>query len=130
MRLTYSGAFPSFHQVLPDGCMDIIFDLRGERVEVIGTMTRAVEIESVSGFDLCGFRFKPGGIYPFTRIDASEFTDNSAPAGDVLDSWIHMTLVDFGATFSKAGWNQCKEVSIHFSPTATFKGTRKVRVSN
>lgn len=97
MRLTYSGASPSSHQVLPDGCMDIIFDLRGEGVEVIGTMTRAIEIESASGLDLCGIRFKPGGIYPFTRIDASEFTDNSAPANDVLDSWIHMTLDELAA---------------------------------
>ncbi len=37
----------SFHRVLPDGCMDLLFDfmaVKSERASVIGTMTRPLTV--------------------------------------------------------------------------------------
>lgn len=96
MRLPFSLASRS-HQVLPDGCMDILFDLESEKVEVIGTMTRSIEIELASGLDLCGIRFKPGGIYPFIQVDASEFTDEAVQAPGRLGQLIYKALDELKA---------------------------------
>ena len=49
--LRTSSAGP--HRVLPDGCMDLIFDLRRARSTVIGAMTQAV-VERSDAFDALG----------------------------------------------------------------------------
>ncbi len=71
-------------RVLPDGCMDILFNLgdppRRERgadasPTVIGSMTRAVEVEYDGHMELVGVRFRPGGATPWLDLPASELTD-------------------------------------------------------
>jgi len=71
-------------RVLPDGCMDILFNLgdqpRREQgadtpATVIGAMTQAVEVEYDDHMELVGVRFRPGGATPWLDVPASELTD-------------------------------------------------------
>ena len=79
-------AAASSHRVLPDGCIDILFDLAGERYPdgtIIGTMTRPMLFESGGPVQLVAVRFRPGGAVPFLRLSAHEVTDSQAELADV-----------------------------------------------
>lgn len=93
-----AGASVPSHIVLPDGCMDIVFDFGdlwtgtgnqpnapgGRRGgAVVGTMTAPLLV--VPGFreDFFGVRFRPGVARAFFRMPAADFTDAAAPLGDV-----------------------------------------------
>jgi AraC-like DNA-binding protein len=76
------------HRVLPDGCMDLLFDFAaagGERATIVGTMTRPLLVTSAGATDLFGIRFRPGGLIAFLPLAAAELTDDrvdlSAVAG-------------------------------------------------
>lgn len=84
------------HRVLPDGCMDLIFnfsDSRSLRVSVIGTMTRPLTVTTTGAVDMLGVRFRPGGLPLFLALDAAELTDTSANLtnfwGQAADSTWH-----------------------------------------
>lgn len=69
------------HRVLPDGCMDVLFDFSGpsgRSTAVIGTMTQALLVRSRGAVDLLGVRFRPGGLAAFLACDAAELTDGRA----------------------------------------------------
>ncbi|HEX4737253.1 MAG TPA: helix-turn-helix domain-containing protein [Allosphingosinicella sp.] len=69
------------HRVLPDGCMDLLFDFAaagGNRTTIVGTMTRPLLVTSAGATDLFGIRFRPGGIICFLPLDATELTDDRA----------------------------------------------------
>lgn len=65
-------------RVLPDGCIDIIFDLtrpgRGA-AEFVGTMTRPLMFDSSGGSHMVAVRFRPGAAVPFLGFDVHEITD-------------------------------------------------------
>ena len=71
-------------RVLPDGCMDVIFDL-GERERsgdaprsyVVGAMRTPLEVRMTGAVDILGVRFRPGGAAAFVRAPAAELTDRS-----------------------------------------------------
>lgn len=70
---------PSFHRVLPDGCMDLLFDFMApgdQRASVIGTMTQPFIVTTTGPVDLLGIRFRSGGLSAFLRMDAAELTDD------------------------------------------------------
>src|SRR5688572_6926670 len=51
----------SCHRVLPDGCMDLLFDFTtagSRRSSVIGTMTRPLTVTTTGSVDLLGVRFR------------------------------------------------------------------------
>jgi AraC-like DNA-binding protein len=78
------GAAPARNRVLPDGCMDILFDLGergvgGERARVIGAMESAAVVWLRGSVDLLGVRFRPGGAPRFLAERASELTRRTAP---------------------------------------------------
>jgi AraC-like DNA-binding protein len=78
---------PSFHRVLPDGCMDLLFDfsaLGSQRASVIGTMTRPLTFTTTGPVDLFGVRFRPGGLSRFMTLNAAELTDAQA---DLTNFW-------------------------------------------
>jgi len=75
------------HRVLPDGCLDIIFNFGDSvswRAAVVGTMTRALVVEPGEREEFLGVRFRPGKARAFLRPPADEFTDR---ATDLADVW-------------------------------------------
>ncbi len=66
-------------RVLPDGCMDIIFDLSSAEGVVIGTMTRAIVTEPSAGANMLGVRFRPGAAPAFLDAPARGAADESIP---------------------------------------------------
>jgi AraC-like DNA-binding protein len=64
-------------RVLPDGCIDILLELDGDRVtpRVVGTMTRALIVPPGPQLRIVAVRFRPGAAAAFLRIDADELTD-------------------------------------------------------
>ncbi len=70
---------PLVHRVLPDGCIDIIFDLSLERFSegmIVGTMTRPLLFQPDGSIHMVAVRFRPGGAVPFLRCAAEEITDS------------------------------------------------------
>lgn len=69
-------------RILPDGCVDVIFDFHSENGAVlpklIGTMTSLLEIVYQPGrVQMMGIRFAPGGITAFTRMPVFEVTNRN-----------------------------------------------------
>ncbi len=85
-------------RVLPDGCMDIIFDLNGGLAPldtpgaaqnqptafVTGTSCSPTIIPLPAAPRVIGVRFNPGGAPPLLGIRADELTEGSAPLMDIL----------------------------------------------
>lgn len=104
---------PAVHRVLPDGCMDILFDFTAagdQRVAIIGTMRRPQLIATRGAIDLLGLRFRPGGLAALLRLDAAELTDARAGLSSFVGSRafaLWQRLVDQPAAFRPAlliGW--------------------------
>jgi len=64
-------------RILPDGCIDILIELDGDRAHprVVGTMTRAILIPPGPQLRVVAVRFRPGAAAAFLRVDADELTD-------------------------------------------------------
>lgn len=62
-------------RILPDGCMDIIFDLATAEGAVIGTMTHSILTLPGPRADLLGVRFRPGAAPAFLDAPARGATD-------------------------------------------------------
>lgn len=92
-----STARPTQEKILPDGCIEIIFNLadRFERfhangvierqpsVLVVGQMRQHVCIAPTGGVRLFAIRFKPSGAFPFLRVPLHELTDRILSAETV-----------------------------------------------
>ena len=93
---------PSFHRVLPDGCMDLLFDFMAtgsQRASVIGTMTRALTVATSGPVDLLGVRFRPGGFFGFFALDATELTD------------ARVDLTNFWGQLAQEAWHRLGEAT-------------------
>jgi AraC-like DNA-binding protein len=75
-----SSAPEGARPVLPDGCIDVLFDRLSGEVRVVGTMTRAQVLEPTDRSCLVAVRFRPGGALPFLRVPAEELTDRVVDA--------------------------------------------------
>jgi AraC-like DNA-binding protein len=74
------------HRVLPDGCMDLLFD-GSSGARVIGAMTRAIIAPPVGpGAVVFGVRFHPGAATPFLRVAARDLRDGGASLDEVWGS--------------------------------------------
>jgi AraC-like DNA-binding protein len=71
-------------RVLPDGCLDFLFDLRNARAVVVGPMTRAEVVHLSPGARLFGVRFRPGAGALFLDARADELGDRDAPLEEVV----------------------------------------------
>lgn len=79
-------ACPSPRRVLPDGCIDIVFELWGSGPSegaIVGTMTRPFLFETKAPICLVAVRFRPGGAVPFLRVPADEITDSQVALAEV-----------------------------------------------
>ena len=80
-------------RVLPDGCMDFIFDLERGTARLVGAMTEAVLVQVRPGNRCLGVRFKPGAVGPYLDASAAEVVDGDAPLDDVTAAR-HFTLAE------------------------------------
>lgn len=78
-------------KILPDGCVDIIFNIeddyrtdngtllmKSEAIYLIGTMMRFKEYNTIGKVKLLGVRFKPAALFYFFKLSSlHEFTDQS-----------------------------------------------------
>jgi AraC-like DNA-binding protein len=72
-----ASSLPVTHRILPDGCIDILFDLGSKRdtAFVIGPMTRPLMVDSASPDNMIAVRFRPGGAFAFFDLPMSALTD-------------------------------------------------------
>jgi AraC-like DNA-binding protein len=82
---------PNVHRVLPDGCIDIVFNFGDPWVEgngsryhshpgrsyVVGAMTHSLLVERVDRAQFLGIRFHPGKARAFLDLFAAEVTDRN-----------------------------------------------------
>jgi len=80
---SFTGAGQT-HRILPDGCMDWLFELDTGRVHVIGAMTTAELVHVSTGTRLFGVRFRPGRATRLIGPCAHELADRDVPVEDVL----------------------------------------------
>jgi len=78
-------------RILPDGCVDIIFDLdenaEGEYLpEIIGTMTSFSDIGYTGNMRMFGLRFNPAAITSFTRVPIDAITNKSVGIDSLFDA--------------------------------------------
>lgn len=103
---------PVSQRILPDGCVDIIFNFSGdqrngkvvpEAPRIIGAMTTAHQIHHQPGqVQMMGIRFRPGGITAFTRMPVHEITDKHIPldvADTLFDPSFYNALFDINLTW-------------------------------
>lgn len=69
-------------RVLPDGCVDVIVDALRGTGELVGAMTRALEISNHSA-DLIAIRFRPGTAAALTGFALCDLTDQSIALADL-----------------------------------------------
>jgi AraC-like DNA-binding protein len=74
------------HRVLPDGCIDFIFDLDAGRAKVVGPMTRAEVVALPTGVRLFGVRFLPGAASAFIDADAHALEDREAELDELTSA--------------------------------------------
>jgi AraC-like DNA-binding protein len=72
------------HRVLPDGCMDILFQVGDEGARVIGPMSSAVLVEARRISRTAGVRFRSGAAPGLLGLAASELRDAAA---SLVDAW-------------------------------------------
>ncbi len=86
----------SSHRVLPDGCVDLLFDLSGHGHEdapharVIGVMSTAIVAEPVAAegkIDLLGVRFRSGEAAAFLSVAARDIRDRALGLREVCGHW-------------------------------------------
>lgn len=81
--------------MLPDGCLDIIFNLgaqphpehgpgHGMAAFTVGAMTDPVTFRLAGRVDIIGVRFRPGGAAALFQLSARELTDRVV---DLEDTW-------------------------------------------
>jgi AraC-like DNA-binding protein len=84
-----SGAAIPSYRVLPDGCVDILFQRKGNEsgaLRVVGTMTRAHRFELPARQIALGVRFRPAMAARFLRVGATEIVDRAIDLGDFWSS--------------------------------------------
>ncbi len=90
---------PFTQQIIPDGCVDIIFDFKNWKdAQLVGTKTSLFEFSyQVGSIQMMGIRFTPGGITAFTHIPVFEFTNQSITfpfSETLLDHFFYEQLSD------------------------------------
>jgi AraC-like DNA-binding protein len=71
-------ARPERHPVLPDACIDLVWD--GSEVAIAGPDTRAWRVEGDATY--VGIRFRPGAAPGFLGVAASELVNRTTPLGE------------------------------------------------
>ncbi len=100
-------------RILPNGCIDIIFNLADlpQKVEgsyprlrsfVVGQMRKPVTVWQGSKVDLLGIRFRLGGSGAFLRVKAADLNNCVLPLSDLLgDAVLNLETQLAGASFER-----------------------------
>ncbi|HEX8451357.1 MAG TPA: helix-turn-helix transcriptional regulator [Longimicrobium sp.] len=90
---------PALNRVLPDGCIDLIFDL-GDRPRgyAVGAMTRAVPVHVAGRVEIVGVRFRPGGAA--LGLPAGELTDLDAGLDELGLGSLCAPVLDAGSALA------------------------------
>ena len=96
------GADHSFHRVIPDNCVDFLFDFsddtHGGKILGTGMMTKPV---FSSKQRLLGVRFNPEHAYQAFKLPLHQITDFTYELNDISDSWGDLKQV-FDRPFSES----------------------------
>lgn len=115
----------SEQRVLPDGCVDLIFDnFSGDSGAIVGTMTRAVSVSLDSNAQFFGIRFRPGGAHPFLKFSIREITDAKANLSEVWRTAerTHLSVIQSGeANKQIAAANEFLEKRLSFIAPLNLK---------
>ena len=105
---------PVLFRVIPDGCIDIIFDLNNSSCEkaasTVGTMTKPIFVELKHWINYIAVRFLPGGFLHFFNTPAYHFADKIIP----------LELI--------AGKQSCQSIEQLISPASTKDRIRILEV--
>jgi AraC-like DNA-binding protein len=75
---------PENYRVLPDGCIDLIFDnISRPSGVIVGSMTKSVSVTLQPNAKYFGVRFRPGGASSFLNISLKEIADTQLKLEDV-----------------------------------------------
>ncbi len=94
---------PTQEKILPDGCIEIIFNLadrfqrfhadgtieKQPRVLVVGQMRQHAAIAPTGRVQLFGIRFRPSGAFPFLRLPLHELTDQILDAAEIWRDFVN-----------------------------------------
>lgn len=81
-----SSDAPVANRVLPDNCIDVIFDLRrtaAAHAFVVGPMLTAQVFLHGDAVDMLGVRFRPGAATAFLSLEAADLAPSDIRASDV-----------------------------------------------
>jgi hypothetical protein len=80
---------PFLYRVVPDGCMDIFFNLqRPSEIRVMGLSSKYTEFKLFAPFDYAGIRFMPGAFTALFGVNAAELSEKDENAVDVIPSFV------------------------------------------
>ena len=82
LRTTVRGVPGHVHRVLPDGCVDVIVHADRGSAELVGAMTRAIEVPDAPA-ELVAVRFKPGTAAAVAGCTLAALTDRSIDLADL-----------------------------------------------
>jgi AraC-like DNA-binding protein len=88
-------------RVLPDGCMDFLWD--GHEITIAGPDTHAQVFVSYAGSTMTGLRFAPGYAPRVLGVPADEFTDQHVPLDAIWTPARVRELTDLVATSADPG---------------------------
>ena len=75
---------PENYRVLPDGCIDLLFDnISRPSGVIVGSMTKSVSVTLQPNAKYFGVRFRPGGASSFLNISLKEIADTQIKSEDV-----------------------------------------------
>jgi AraC-like DNA-binding protein len=75
---------PENYRVLPDGCIDLLFDnISRPSGVIVGSMTKSVSVTLQPNARYFGVRFRPGGASSFLNISLKEIADTQLKLEDV-----------------------------------------------
>ena len=75
---------PENYRVLPDGCIDLLFDnISHPSGVIVGSMTKSLSVTLQPNAKYFGVRFRPGGASSFLNISLKEIADTQLKLEDV-----------------------------------------------
>lgn len=84
---TTTAKSPQAHRILPDGCVDFIFDPNLSEYAngvVVGTMSTAQMFEPNGRVQMVAVRFRPGGAWPFLKTPMVHLTNTHVPLEEFM----------------------------------------------